>query len=291
MRIKAYAKINLGLDVTGKRPDGYHEVKMVMQTVDIADELTIEKTEGGIEVFSDCGELPGDENNLAYKAAKLMVDEYGIGEGVKVTLKKRIPIAAGMAGGSTDAAGVMNGINELFKLKLKPEELQKQGVKLGADVPYCITGGTVLAEGIGEKLTPLRSVSQCVLLVAKPEINVSTGYVYEHLDAEPDYDHPDIDGMVRALEDGNLDGVVRRLGNVLENVTQKKYPVVEEIRDAMNAGGAKGSMMSGSGPSVFGIFDTILKAQEAERLIRNSNLAQQVFVTRFVDRSWRRMDG
>ncbi len=281
---KAYAKINLGLDVVGRLPNGYHEVKMIMQTVDIFDELTLERAESGITVTADTGELPTDENNLIYKAAKLMMGEFPIEGGVRIYLRKNIPIAAGMAGGSTDAAAAMKGMNELFGLGASGEELMKLGVRIGADVPYCIMGGTALAEGIGEKLTALSSPPDCLLVVAKPEISVSTKYVYEHLDAA-DYSHPDIDGMVGAIEEGSLNGIVRRLENVLESVTAEEYPVVTAIKKVMTESGALGSLMSGSGPTVFGIFDNLQMAESAvHRIGKEERLAKQVFLTRFVNR-------
>jgi len=281
-QIKAYAKINLGLDVVRRLENGYHEVKMIMQTVNLYDELTLKRTTAGIRLTSDSGELPLDENNLIYKAARLMQEHYGIAEGVSVKLKKNIPIAAGMAGGSTDAAATMLAMKELFGLETSKAELMKLGVKIGADVPYCILGGTALAEGIGEKLTPLPKAPECHLLVAKPDINVSTKYVYEHLDAVGVTKHPDIDGMVNAIERGSLQGIIERLGNVLETVTISAYPVISVIKDRMKELGAQGSLMSGSGPTVFGIFTEQEKAIRAYEEIKSEQLAKQLFVTKLV---------
>lgn len=278
---KAYAKINLGLDVIARLENGYHEVKMVMQTVGIYDVLTLKKIPQGIVVTTDNGELPTDDNNLIYKAARLMKEKYSIQEGVSIHLEKNIPIAAGMAGGSTDAAGTFLGMNELFALEASLQELQELGVKVGADVPYCIIGGTALAEGIGEKLSPLPAPPECVLMVAKPDINVSTKYVYEHLDAEGVEEHPDIDGMTEALAGKDLQGIVARLGNVLENVTVKRHPIIAEIKECMLEYGAMGSLMSGSGPTVFGIFEKKEDAERALEYIRNKEMAKQVFVTGF----------
>lgn len=280
-QMKAYAKINLGLDVVGILENGYHEVKMVMQTVGIYDELSFERAESGIVVTADSGELPTDENNLIYKAAKLMFDTYGIREGIRIHLQKNIPIAAGMAGGSTDAAATMKGINRLFDLGCSLRELMELGVQIGADVPYCVMGGTALAEGIGEKLTALNPAPECFLVVAKPDINVSTQYVYEHLDAEGVEKHPDIDGMVKAIAEGSLQGILDRMGNVLENVTVKAHPIIDTIKDRMRELGAVGSMMSGSGPTVFGIFLEEAKARDAYQQIKEEQLAKQVFVTEF----------
>ncbi len=278
---KAYAKINLGLDVIGRLENGYHEVKMIMQNVGIYDVLTLTKIPEGIVVTTDNGELPTDDDNLIYKAAKLMLENYNISQGVKIHLEKNIPIAAGMAGGSTDAAATFWGMNELFSLGLPEEKLREIGVKVGADVPYCIMGGTALAEGIGEKLTRLPDAPDCCLLVAKPDINVSTKYVYEHLDAEGVEEHPDIDGMMEAIYQGNLEGIVDRLGNVLEVVTVKKYTIIEDIKKEMLSFGAMGSLMSGSGPTVFGIFEKEEDAKKAMEHIKESGFAKQVFVTGF----------
>ena len=279
---KAYAKINLGLDVIGRLPNGYHEVKMIMQTVGIYDVLTLEKIPEGIVVTTDNGELPTDENNLIYKSAKIMMEKYHLPGGVRIHLEKNIPIAAGMAGGSTDAAATFIGMNELFEIGADEEELREHGVKVGADVPYCIMGGTALAEGIGEILSPLPAPKDCHLLIAKPDINVSTKYVYEHLDAEGVEKHPDIDGMVEALKQGTLKGIVERLGNVLETVTVKRYPIIQEIKEIMLENGADGSLMSGSGPTVFGIFTEKGKAESALKKLREKELAKQLFVTGFV---------
>lgn len=277
--LKAYAKINLGLDVLEKLPSGYHEVKMIMQTVDICDVLAFERTKSGIVISTDSGELPTNEDNLIYKAVKLLLDKFGITEGVRIHLQKNIPIAAGMAGGSSDAAAALKGINEMFELGCSRKELQEIGVKIGADVPYCIIGGTALAEGIGEKLTALRPMPDCMLLVAKPDVNVSTKYVYEHLDAAEHYKHPDIDGMMQAIENGSLEGIIERLGNVLESVTVPAHPIIGTIKERMRALGAAGSMMSGSGPTVFGIFTDEEKAREAFERIKEEKLAKQIFLT------------
>lgn len=280
---KAYAKINLGLDVLGTLPNGYHEVRMVMQTVDIWDELTFEKTASGIAISTDSEELPTDGNNLIYKAAGLMMEELGIKGGVNIDLRKNIPIAAGMAGGSADAAAAMRGICELYGLQVEDQRLMELGVRIGADVPYCIMGGTALAEGIGERLTELPSPPDCWLVVAKPDINVSTKYVYEHLDAVGDFSHPDIDGMITALKEGRLGGIVRRLGNVLEQVTVEAYPIVDDIKNGLRASGALGTLMSGSGPTVFGIFQDREQADTAALQLGRQSLAGQVFVTNFVN--------
>ena len=279
---KAYAKINIGLDVLRRREDGYHELKMIMQTVDICDELVFERTEEpGIVIQTDRDELPVDGNNLIHKAADLLFREKGITEGVRITLIKRIPIAAGMAGGSSDAAATMWGLNELFGMGYSIEELQKLGVRLGADIPYCLVGGTMLSEGIGEILTPLPTPPDCFLVVAKPDINVSTGFVYGNLHADQLTYHPDIDGMVEALHEGSLCGITDRLGNVLETVTIREYPVVEELKGLMRSMGAENALMSGSGPTVFGIYKERETAEAAARAVKEKRPAVQIFVTTF----------
>ncbi len=283
---KAYAKINLGLDVIRKRPDGYHEVKMIMQTVGIYDVLTFKKskTGGGLPVISislDNEELPCDKGNLIYKAAELIMQTCHLKEGVEISLQKNIPIAAGMAGGSTDAAAVFHGLNELFGLGMSLEEMKKLGVKIGADVPYCIMGGTALSEGIGEILTPVPAPPDAYLLVAKPDINVSTRFVYENLHADTLNRHPDIDGMVKALKAGSLKGITDRMGNVLETVIIKEYPVINQIKRAMLENGAENSLMSGSGPTVFGVYREEETAAKAYEVIKNQELAKQIFITKF----------
>ncbi len=276
---KAYAKVNLGLDVIRRREDGYHEVRMIMQTVDLYDILAFtRREEPGIVVTTDRDELPGDENNLVYKAARLLTETYFIKEGIKIELQKRIPMAAGMAGGSTDAAAVFHGMNEMFELGMSEDEMCTLGVKIGADVPYCIKGGTALAEGIGEMLTRLPDTPGCMVLIAKPNIDVSTKFVYENLHAEKLDCHPDIDGMRAAIEAGDLRGVARRMGNVLETVTVKAYPVIGEIKEAMMKKGAWNALMSGSGPTVFGIFGEEEEARAAYDEIAGANLAGQIFL-------------
>lgn len=280
MRLQAFAKINLGLDVLGKREDGYHEVRMIMQTIRMYDQLDMRKSvEPGIHLTTNKKYIPVDENNLVWRAAKLMMDTCGIMEGVSIHLHKVIPVAAGMAGGSSDAAATLVGMNRLFHCGLSKEKLMELGVQIGADVPYCVLRGTALAEGIGEKLTVLPPMPDCWILIGKPGISVSTKYVYTTLDLNTDTVHPDIDGMKKALEDGNLYGITERMGNVLQDVTIPAYPEVERIKEQMKALGAVNTMMSGSGPTVFGIFDNEEKAQKACQKLRESGSCQQVFLT------------
>lgn len=284
VRQKAYAKVNIGLDVLRRRPDGYHELKMIMQTVDIFDDLTFERErEPGIRLSIEGADLPADENNLVYKAAALMMEQKQIGEGVAIKVTKRIPIAAGMAGGSADAAAAMRGLNTLFEMGYSAEELRELGVRLGADIPYCITGGTMLSEGIGEVLTPLPAPPECYLAVAKPNIDVSTAFVYQNLHADSLPFHPDIDGMVKALAAGDLKGITDRMENVLETVTVPIYPVIDKIKRRMCKLGAENALMSGSGPTVFGIYKEQKTAKKAAEIIREENLAGAVFATRFCE--------
>lgn len=277
---KAYAKINLGLDVLRRRADGYHEVKMIMQTIDLYDTLVFTAGEDeGVDLVINGSSLSAGEDNLICKAGRLLLADAGIAKGVHIILEKRIPIAAGMAGGSSDAAATLWGLNELFELGYGEKELQALGVKLGADIPYCLTGGTAISEGIGEILTPLSSPPACYLVVAKPDINVSTKYVYEHLQADKLTYHPDIDGMADAIRNGDLGGITERMGNVLETVTIPAYPVIDGIKKCMKETGADNALMSGSGPTVFGIFRKKGDAADAEDRIKREHLADQVFVT------------
>ncbi len=279
---KAYGKINLGLDVVRRLENGYHEVRMIMQSVKLADIVTIKRiSEDKIVVRTDQENLPCDERNLAYKAAKLMKEKYSVQDGVEIFLEKHIPMAAGMAGGSADCAAVLKGMNELFGLGLTLEDMQKTGVKLGADVPYCLMGGCALSEGIGEVLTALKAPPACTVLLAKPDIDVSTKYVYEHLKLDTLERHPDIDGMMQDIEEGNLEKLCGKLENVLESVTGKEYPVIGEIEKIMKDAGAPAAVMSGSGPTVFGIFKGTKAAETAMAGIRERNLAKEVFLSAF----------
>ena len=281
LKLKARAKINLGLDVVRKREDGYHEVRMIMQMINLYDKITLrKKTEPGITVTTNLAYLPVNEDNLVYRAAKLLMDEFQVDGGLEIELQKYIPVAAGMAGGSTDAAAVMVGVNRIFQLGLNKKQLMERGVKIGADVPFCIMRGTALAEGIGEELTPLPAMPHCSLVIAKPKIHVSTKFVYGNLKVRELTEHPDIDGQVQALRENNLEQLVARMGNVLETVTIPAYPVIDEIKHTMMKYGAMGAMMSGSGPTVFGIFEKEDKAQEVCRLLKKDKAAKQVYLVR-----------
>ncbi|SHI44098.1 4-diphosphocytidyl-2-C-methyl-D-erythritol kinase [Butyrivibrio fibrisolvens DSM 3071] len=281
---KAYAKINLGLDVTGRRDDGYHIVRMIMQNVDIYDTLTFEKNDlGKIRLTANKDTIPTDEHNLIYKVCALLMEKYDIKDGVDVHLEKRIPVAAGMAGGSTDGAAAFYGMKELFDLPITQEEMCEMAVKLGADIPYCIMGGTMLSEGIGEVLTALPDMPDCYILVGKPDINVSTGWVYTELDSKEIEFHPDIDGMCDAIGSGDLGGVCQRLSNVLEPVTKSKYDIIGKIEALMEDGGAVRSIMTGSGPTVFGIFDDEDKLKKAYDKVKESGYCPELFMSKPVN--------
>ena len=280
LELKALGKINLGLDILGRRENGYHDVRMVMQTVYLYDRVTLEKTKSpGITIETNLSYLPVNENNIAYKAADLLKSEFGIEDGIRIRLEKHIPVAAGMAGGSSNAAAVLFGMNRMFGLGLSEEELKRRGVTLGADVPYCIMRGTVLAEGIGEILTPLPPMPRCTVLIAKPPLSASTRIVYEKIDKEGVKEHPDIDGILAGLEEGDLYRVADSMGNVLEQVMIPQYPVLQKIKDTMIRSGALNAMMSGSGPTVFGIFNSRSKAKTAAARLKKYTPVKQAYVT------------
>lgn len=289
MRLRALAKINLGLDVLRKREDGYHELRMIMQTINMYDQLDIEISKTpGIKITTNLPFIPVNESNLVYKAAKLLMDEFQVEQGITVDLQKFIPVAAGMAGGSSDAAAAMIGVNRLFGLGLSVKELMERGVKIGADVPYCLLRGTALAEGIGDKLRALPPCPDCYVLIGKPAISVSTKFVYENLHANELEYHPEIDKMLEAIQWHNLNKIADCMGNVLETVTIPHYPVIQEIKDHMKEHGAINAMMSGSGPTVFGLFDDKTIAENACEALRASRLARTVFLTTVFNNGGRR---
>lgn len=281
---RAYAKINLGLDIVGLLPNGYHEVRMIMQNVNLYDTLTFSENESGqIEITTDESELPVTRDNLIYQAVLLLRKLSGDNRGVRIHLEKRIPIAAGMAGGSADAAATLLGVNRLLGLGFDRAFLQEKSVAIGADVPYCVLGRTALAEGIGERLTAIAAPPPAHLVIAKPDIQVSTRTVYHKFDSMDCYTHPDIDGMLDAIAAGSLAGITDRLGNVLEPVTAGEYPIIREMKAQMMKNGAMGALMSGSGPSVFGIFDDECKARQAYDGLKESGYARQLFLTEFAN--------
>lgn len=284
--MKAYAKINLGLDVIRRREDGYHELDMVMQTVGMYDVLTFTKSAApGIRLQSESRMVPTDERNLVYKAAAWLFSEFSLAGGLEIELKKRIPVAAGMAGGSSDCAAAIKAVNRLYDLNLTELQMREIGVRFGADVPYCIMGGTVRAEGIGERLTPLPDTPWCHVLLVKPPIRVSTKLVYENLHANSLTRHPDMDGIAAAIEDRDLKGMAEKLENVLETVTVSEFPVIQEIKEQLEQLGAVRALMSGSGPTVYGIFTDGRKAKRACEILRLKMQRNLVFLTSVVNRN------
>ncbi len=268
--IKCNAKINLSLDVTGRRDDGYHLVEMIMQSLDLCDELTMEilpGKQGVISLETDLEGLETDGRNLACRAIRALSDRFDVKDGVRMHLSKRIPMAAGLAGGSADCAGALKLANEMLSCGLSEEQLRQIGVALGADVPYCIMGGTALAQGIGEVLSPLPAMPECGILLAKPDISISTGPVYQAIDSMASYPHPDTKGMIDALQSGDIEKICGCMKNVLEMVTGEKYPVIGSLEQQMIGQGALGAMMSGSGPTVFGIFEDLASAKKAGEAI------------------------
>ncbi len=281
--LKAYAKINLGLDVIRRLENGYHEVRMVMQSIDLYDKVNIVRNKSGdINIKTNLKFLPTGPDNLVYKAAKLLKDEFKIKDGVDIDLYKFIPVAAGMAGGSTDCAAVLKGMNRMFNLGLSDEELMARGATLGADIPYCIMGGTALAEGIGEKLTKLSDCPRCFVVIGKPGIGVSTKFVYENLVLNDKTVHPDIDGIIDKINANDIYGVADKLGNVLETVTEQAYPVIADIKSIMIREGALNSIMSGSGPTVFGLFDDKEKAEQCKRILRDCKKVRSSYVVELI---------
>lgn len=279
IQMRALAKVNLGLDVIRRREDGYHEVKMIMQTLQMFDRVTLEKRDqDGITLETNLPFLPVNEQNIAYRAAKMLMDEFQIQGGLHIKIDKHIPVAAGMAGGSTDGAAVLYGLNKIYQLGLTKQQLMERGVRLGADVPYCIMRGTVLSEGIGEILTPISPMPECFILVAKPPISVSTKHVYQNLKLDQIEKHPDIDGMVEALKEQNLEGIASRMENVLETVTIPEHPEIAQIKAQMMEAGALNAMMSGSGPTVFGIFDDKEQGLKAKEYVCEKGLARQIYL-------------
>lgn len=278
--INAPAKINIGLDVLRRREDGYHEVKMIMQSIRLFDRLTLERTdEPGIHLSTNLRYLPINEDNLVYRSARMLMEEFELPGGLNINLEKRIPVAAGMAGGSTDAASCMLAINDLYELGLNKRSLMKRGVKLGADIPYCILKGTALSEGIGEKLSTIPAMPDCSILIAKPGIHVSTRSVYADLILDENTVHPDIDQMIAAMKKRDLKELCDCMGNVLETVTIPAHPQIAAIKECMVENGALGSLMSGSGPTVFGVFEDWEQAMAAKEKCRELPYKCYVFVT------------
>ena len=279
--VNAYAKINLGLDVLGKQANGYHNVRMIMQSLELHDTLTIQKTKGnGIAIQTNLSYLPVNQDNLVYKAAALFMNTVKTTDGLHIRLEKRIPVAAGLAGGSTDAAATLHGLNRLYHAGLSENNLMKLSVKLGADIPYCIMLGTALSEGIGEILTPLPPMPSCSILLVKPDFSVSTKYVYDHLDLNQNAPHPDMDIMIKTLQNKDLYALSKAMDNILQTVTIRDYPIISDIKDKMKELGAITSLMSGSGPTVFGIYQNRTLAKKALAYFRkHQHYGKQVVLT------------
>lgn len=286
IELKAYGKINIGLDVIRKREDGYHDLDMIMQTVGVYDDVIISREDGTqtyeIEVSTDADILPNDKGNLAFMAAKVLMEAYDIKSKVKIHINKRIPIAGGMAGGSADCAAVLRGVNKLFQLGLTDEQLQEYGVKLGADVPYCIVGGTKRAQGIGEILTDLPTPPKCYVIIAKPDAFVSTKFVYSHIRPAQIENHPDIDGIIESIKAGDLYGMCEKIANVMEDVTIPEYPIIQKVKDILKSNGAVNALMSGSGPTVFGIYDDEEKAKQSMDALSGNEFVSQLYLTKFI---------
>ncbi|PZD94898.1 4-(cytidine 5'-diphospho)-2-C-methyl-D-erythritol kinase [Paenibacillus sambharensis] len=278
---KAPAKINLLLDVLGKRNDGFHEVEMIMTMVDLADRLEMEELpRDTIIISSQAGYIPLDEKNLAFQAAKLIKERYQVRKGVYIHLDKHIPVAAGLAGGSSDAAAALRGLNRLWGLHIPEKELCELGAELGSDVPFCVTGGTAIATGRGEKLEPIDNPPQCWVILAKPPINVSTADVYGRFRVDELKSHPSAAGMVEAIRHGSFTEVCDRLGNVLETVTLRLYPEVAQLKESMLRLGADGVLMSGSGPTVFGLVSKESKVARIYNGLRG--FCKEVYVVRML---------
>jgi 4-diphosphocytidyl-2-C-methyl-D-erythritol kinase len=280
MKIKAYAKINIALDVVGKREDGYHLLRMIMQGIDLYDTIIIDKIDSGIKLKCNKHYVPTDERNLAYKAAKLFIENYSINQGVEIDLVKNIPVSAGLAGGSTDAAGVLKLMNKIFDINASEEELKALGLKLGADVPYCISGRTALCEGIGEKITQLKPFKDKILVLIKPPFGVSTREVYKEFNLSKVIFHPKIEELMKAMEKDDIYFVANNMKNLLENVTLKKHRTITSIKEEVKLNGSIGTMMSGSGPTVFAFFDDMLKAQMCYDNMKKKY--KDVFITRTI---------
>ena len=278
MKIKAYGKVNISLDVVGKREDGYHLLSMIMQNIDLYDEIEVEKQECGIILECNKSYVPVDNRNLAYKAAEIFKERYDIVDGVKINIEKNIPVSAGLAGGSTDAAAVLKVMNKLFNVNATEEELMELGLKLGADIPYCIHGGTALCEGIGEIITPIKPFRDKIVVLVKPAFGVSTKEVYKNFNLEKVKQHPKTAEIINAIENDDLNFVASNMKNLLENVTLRKHKILIKIKEEMNACGAINSMMSGSGPTVFAFFDDMLKAQRCFEKMKKKY--SDVFITR-----------
>lgn len=265
---KAHPKINLTLDVINKRADGYHNLKMIMQSLEFYDEIEIVKKGTGISIHTNLKYLPCDRRNIAYKAAEIFCSKYGITDGIAINLEKRIPVCAGLAGGSTDAAAVLKGLNKLYQIGATLEELSELGIRLGADVPYCLYGKLALCEGIGEIITPLNKIDSVYVCLSKPDFSVSTAEIFKCINVRNIINHPDTNGMIDSINNNDIKGITLRMYNVLEEITARKHKVIKKIESRMLDIGASGTIMSGSGPTVFGVFSSEQKAHECAEAVK-----------------------
>ncbi|HEY5562533.1 MAG TPA: 4-(cytidine 5'-diphospho)-2-C-methyl-D-erythritol kinase [Clostridiaceae bacterium] len=280
MEIKAYAKINLSLDVLGEREDGYHLLKMVMQNIDLFDTLHLERIPKGIVLECNKKYVPTDGRNSVYKAIDLFKRTFSINEGLRINIIKNIPVAAGLAGGSADAAAILKAMRDIYKPEVNDEKLMALGVLIGADVPYCIKGGTCLCEGIGELITPLKAFSGYRLVLIKPSFGASTKDVYNLLDLDKIFRHPLTEDIIKYIEAGDIKALAQNMKNVLENVTFNMYPVLKGIKKQLVDNGALGAMMSGSGPTIFGLYDDDLKAEKSYNALKNKY--KEVYITKTI---------
>lgn len=278
--LKARAKINLTLDVLNKRDDGYHNIEMIMQTINLYDLILIKKIKRcEIKLVTNLKWLSCDNKNLAYRAVEIMKKNFDIKDGIFIELKKHIPVAAGLAGGSTDAAAVLVGMRILFGINVSTKELMSMGKELGADVPYCIMRGTALAEGIGDKLTRLPPCPKCYVVLAKPPISVSTPHIYNSIDTNIIDKRPNTKLVINAIKNNDLNTIAKNMYNVMETVTAKEYNVIYELKDFLLEKGALGAIMSGSGPTVFGLFNSNEKARQAYYRLKLDKNIKDAFLT------------
>lgn len=268
INIKAPAKINLSLDALSKREDGYHDVEMVMTTIDLSDHLTIETMEENRIILDvQAHFIPEDKRNLIYQAAMLLKQRFNVKQGVKIVIDKQIPVSAGLAGGSSDAAATLHSLNHLWNLGLSLEELVELSTEIGSDIAFCLYGGTALASGRGEIITPLSMLPSCWVVLAKPSISISTPSIYKDLNLER-VQHPDTERLIQGIKEQNLDEIFASTGNVLETVTLERYPLVKQIKERMLAFGAETALMSGSGPTVFGLVKNYSRAKRMYNSLR-----------------------
>ena len=280
--LRAYGKINLGLDITGRRDDGYHLVKMVLQTVNIYDDVPARKTGGGITVKTTLPFIPNDERNLAYKAAEIILKEFDIKGGVRIDIKKNIPVGGGMAGGSADAAAIIQAMDALYGLGMSKEQMDEIALRLGTDVPFCLRKGTYFAEGIGERLTELEPMPDMSVLICSPHFPVSTKWAYESYDGMLSQEHPDINSLVCAIENADREKIFENMGNALEKVVGREYPEILQIKRDMERFGAVKALMSGSGSSVFGLFEEEAAAREASGRLNMKDNKKTFYITNFI---------